>query len=219
VEARPVLEALVQQTPNDPALHQNLGNVYAMQSEPERAVQQYKAALQLSPTNNLMRESLAGFLSRNNKTEEAIAVLRQGLQIQPTASLYIALASIYVSHSNATEAVKVYHEGLQFKPDAPVMLNNLAWILATNPDDRVRDGAEAVRLAEKACTLSQYKQPGLIGTLAAAYAEAGRFSAAVTTAQKACDAASAAGNTALLKKNQELLELYRGGHAYREPSS
>ena len=56
----------------------------------------------------------------------------------------------------------------------------------------------------------------MVGTLAAAYAEAGRFDDAVATAQKACGLASESGQLELLKKNQELLELYRQRHPYRD---
>ena len=64
------------------------------------------------------------------------------------------------------------------------MLNNLAWILAASADPQVRNGPEAVLLAERACKLTDYKKPLLVGTLAAAYAEAGRFPEAVATARK-----------------------------------
>jgi peptidoglycan/LPS O-acetylase OafA/YrhL len=86
--------------------------------------------------------------------------------------------------------------------------NNLAWSLATNPDASHRNGSLAVKLAERACTLTHYKQTLMIGTLAAAYAEAGQFDNAISTAQKACQLASESGNQQLLQKNQELLALY-----------
>ena len=74
-------------------------------------------------------------------------------------------------------------------------------MLATSPDDGLRNGAEAVRLAERACELTHYGQPLFMGTLATAYAEAGRFPEAVTTAEKAEQLATAAGQTALAGKN------------------
>ena len=74
------------------------------------------------------------------------------------------------------EAVAQYQEALRLNPDLAGALNNLAWVLATCPDDQLRNGAEAVRLAERACELTHYREPLFIGTLAAAYAEAGRFS-------------------------------------------
>jgi hypothetical protein len=98
----------------------------------------------------------------------------------------------------------------------PETLNNLAWRLATSPDAKVRDGARAVQLAERACKLTSNKTTIYLGTLAATYAEAGRFDEAMATAQKACDLAAQHGETNLLQKNQKLLELYRQHQPYRE---
>ena len=90
-----------------------------------------------------------------------------------------------------------------------------AELLATAPDASVRNGPEAVRHAEEACRLTRYCATRLVGNLAAAYAEAGRFPEAIATAQKAC--ARAANNPALLERNRQLLELYRKGQPYHEP--
>jgi hypothetical protein len=108
---------------------------------------------------------------------------------------------------------------LDLQPQSPELLNNLAWILATCPEANVRDGAEAVRLAERACELTRFKRTLMIGTLAAAYAEAGRFADAASTAEKACALAAKSGNEALVGKNQELLHLYRAGRPYREAAN
>jgi two-component SAPR family response regulator len=96
------------------------------------------------------------------------------------------------------------------------VLNNLAWLLATCPDDVVRNGGEAVRLAEQACRLTAYKQVRTLGTLAAAYAEAGRFPEAVEMAQRAVGLAKAAGNRQLAAMGSQLLEVFRAGKPYRE---
>jgi Flp pilus assembly protein TadD len=84
------------------------------------------------------------------------------------------------------------------------------------PYPKLRDGARAVQLAERACNLTGFKQTAIVGTLGAAYAEAGRFTEAVATAEKACALAEKSGETELLKKNQELLGLYKEGKAYVE---
>ena len=96
-------------------------------------------------------------------------------------------------------------------------LNDLAWRLATHPLAAVRNGAEAVEHAERACELTQRQQPQLIGTLAAAYAEAGRFDDAVRAAENAITAASAAGLQEIVERNQFLLQLYRAGKPYHDP--
>ena len=71
-------------------------------------------------------------------------------------------------------------------------------------------------LAERACKLTEYKQPIMVGTLAAAYAEAGRFAEAVTMAEKAKTLAEQANQMELAAKNRALLELYRSGQPARD---
>jgi tetratricopeptide (TPR) repeat protein len=114
------------------------------------------------------------------------------------------------------EAVTVYKEGLGVYPLSFELLNNLAWLRATCADAATRNGTEAVFLAETACQLTSYERPVLIGTLAAAYAQAGRFEDAVNAAERARRLASAMGQDNVAKKNAELEELYRAGSAYVE---
>ena len=116
----------------------------------------------------------------------------------------------------AGEAIAHYREALKLKPGALMTLNNLAWVLATHPEADLRNGAEAVQLAEQACEHTSYKQTVFVGTLAAAYAEAGQFEKAVETAQKACDLALSLGQTNLLTKNRQLLRQFKNREPYRE---
>ena len=81
--------------------------------------------------------------------------------------------------------------------------------MATSEDAGIRNSAEAVTLAEQACKLTGYRKTIMVGTLAAAYAEAGRFDDAILAAQNACALAEKSGEQNLLQKNQELLKLYR----------
>jgi Flp pilus assembly protein TadD len=119
------------------------------------------------------------------------------------------IAASMCAQGDFTGAVAVYHQALQTHPDVPELLNNLAWLLATCPEAQTRDGVQAVRYAERACELTHYGATPLIGTLAAAYAEAGRFDDAIATAEHACDLAAKKGETNFLQRNQELLERYR----------
>jgi hypothetical protein len=90
--------------------------------------------------------------------------------------------------------------------------------LATHPRDEFRNGPEAVRLAERACAVTSRQQAFLIGTLAAAYAEAGRFTDAVKAAQEAQAKAAAAGQTEIAARNEQLLKLYQAQKPYRQPA-
>jgi spermidine synthase len=114
-------------------------------------------------------------------------------------------------------AIARYRRALEIDPYLVEALNNLAWLLATCPEASLRNGPEAAQLAERACQITEYHRTILVGTLGAAYAEAGRFPDAVATAQKACELASIFKEEPLLAKNRELLELYRAGQPYHEP--
>jgi len=91
-----------------------------------------------------------------------------------------------------------------------------AWRRASNPDSGIRDGQEAVRLAEQACDLTGHKRPLFVGTLSAAYAEAGRFDEAVETAARAEALARAAGNETLADRDKNLAELFRSRQPFHE---
>jgi hypothetical protein len=100
--------------------------------------------------------------------------------------------------------------------DTAIALNDLAWTLATSPNPGNRDGGLAVELAQRACEQTHYQTPIMLGTLAAAYAEAGRFEEAISTAQKACALASELGDHGQLYKNQQLLLFYRAHQPYHQ---
>jgi Flp pilus assembly protein TadD len=115
------------------------------------------------------------------------------------------------------EAVEQTRLALVARPDMPEAMSNLAWLLATAADGSLRNGTEAVQLAEQACRLTSYRQPRMIGALAAAYAEAGRFDKAVAMARKAIELARAAGDAQFAGMNEQLLKLYQTGRPYHEP--
>ena len=106
---------------------------------------------------------------------------------------------------------------MRLKPDFAEAHNNLAWLRATDPEARNRNGTEAVRLAKQAVLLKD-TNPNCLDTLAAAYAEIGQFSHAVSNAESALELARASGNVALVKGLETRLTLYRGGRSFhREP--
>ena len=131
----------------------------------------------------------------------------------------LGLVSVLPHLGKTTEAVNQLKAAEQTCPDTSEMLNNLAWTLASSEEPELRDGVQAIKYAERACELTHYRETMTVGTLAAAYAEAGRFDEAVATAQKACALASESGQQELLKKNQELLELYRQHRPFHQTAN
>ena len=105
---------------------------------------------------------------------------------------------------------------LQSRRDDVALLNETAWLLATNPNESIRNGTEAVELAQRAVRMSAVQQPAILGTLAAAYAETGRFTDAVQIAQQALALAFAENKVALADALRAQLKLYRFGLPYRE---
>lgn len=163
------------------------------------------------------------------RVARCLAQLRQPQELQAAAAvimgvppvdprLVAALAVQWQAIGKPAEAVACYAAGLAVLPDSAELHNNFAWLLATFPDVSIRDGGRAVVSAEKACQLTGSRQPFFLGTLAAAYAEAGRFSEAITTAEKAIALATAAGQPQIAARNAELLERYRAGKPYHEPA-
>ena len=134
-----------------------------------------------------------------------------------TAHLGLAVALPHLG--KAQEAASHLQSAMEFCPNTPEALNNVAWTLAANADIGLRDGPRAVQFAKRACELTSYRETVAVGTLAAAYAEAGKFDDAIATAQKACALASERGQTELLQRNQELLDLYRRHQPYHEAAS
>jgi hypothetical protein len=96
------------------------------------------------------------------------------------------------------------------------MLDELAWLFATYADSKSRDGAEAVRLAEHACALTKRKIPALLDTLAAAYAEAGDFSRAISVGEEALKKAGSAGDGDAARLSESILQTLRQNRPYRQ---
>jgi tetratricopeptide (TPR) repeat protein len=184
------------------------------------AMVHYRIAMNSNPTIKEAFYRLGGRLVQMGKWAEAEQVYSRLLKYLPNdLAGHLGLAVALPHLGRKTEAIGHLKAVLQQDPDDPGVLNNLAWTLATDSDAGLRDGREAVRLAEQACELTHYQKTICIGTLAAAYAEAGRFDDAMATAEKACALAAATGEQDLLQKNQELLARYRNHQPYHEVAS
>ncbi|HZR20618.1 MAG TPA: fused MFS/spermidine synthase [Verrucomicrobiae bacterium] len=129
-----------------------------------------------------------------------------------------ARATLDPKRAKAALIIARWRKELASNPESPVILNNLACLLATAPDPQLRSGAEAVKLAEKACALTRYHNGSALTTLAAAYAEAGRFDEAVAASEKACALATENGETALIAGNRQMLEYFRNKRPFHQPA-
>jgi tetratricopeptide (TPR) repeat protein len=90
------------------------------------------------------------------------------------------------------------------------LLNSLAWTMAVSTDAKLRDGPQAVLLAEQAVKLTHRKDDAILDTLAAAYAEAGRFEEAIRVQKEALSLSKG------ISSYSQRLKLYEAKTPYRE---
>ncbi len=214
-EALAHFQAAVRGAPDNADAHFNLALALNNKGDYAGAAAQYAEVCRLQPDDLEARRNLGTTLLVAGKTAEAAAQLQEVLRTKPDAPTHHRLALALDSQGQVGEAAGHYREAVRLSPDTPLYLNDLAWFLATNPKAELRDGAEAVRLAERARDLSGGKQALCWGTLDAAYAEAGRFTDALAAAAKARDLAQAAGQTDIAHQAEERMALYREGKQYR----
>jgi protein O-mannosyl-transferase len=216
-EAIGPLDKALRQRPDDDLAHTAMGRTLLALGRTSDAGEHFSKAIQLAPGSLEPRFLLGMVLIQNSRPAEAEAQFRELTRLQPSlASAQLELANALDAQGKSVEAIGRYREALRLDPNLVEALNNLAWLLATHPQSEIRNGAEAVTLAERACELGADKVPVLIGTLAAAYAEAGRFDDAAKVARKAHDLAASLGDMKLAEQNQKLEELFKSGKAFRQ---
>jgi tetratricopeptide (TPR) repeat protein len=214
-----LFEYMIPELGNNPGradIHWRLGWVYAHQGKTQEAVEQYQTSLRIQPAPGPYL-AFAELLEKCGDREGALTNYLGLLELGHHAAAYTKAGDLLSALGRTGPAIGEYRRALLVFPNLVPVLNNLAWILATDREEVNRNGAEAVRLAERACTLTDRQIPVLVGTLAAAYAEAGRFREAIETAQQARALAQAAGQPEVAERNRQLLELYQSGQAYRQP--
>ena len=164
------------------------------------------------PTDAEAHINLGNALLKKGNVDEAIVHYQKALQIKPDyAEAHNNLGNTLLKMGNVDEAITHYQKALQINPDHVQTQNNLAWVLATCPQASLRNGNKAVELAQRANQLTGNRNPVVLGTLAAAYAEAGRFPEAVETALRALELAEMQSNTALANVIRSQLKLYQVG--------
>ena len=198
----------------------NLGNALFESGKVPDAIEQYEQTLRIRPDYAKPHNNIGIALASQGRVAEAIAEFAAALRIEPDyAEAHYNLGLAMASQGRISEAIAQYRETLRLKPDWPPALSRLAWILATDRNASLRNGAEAVQSAERLCEITGHRQADALDALAAAYAEVGRFNDAIQVAQKAVELANAAEHRDLAGHIQERLKLYQAGSPYREGSA
>jgi superkiller protein 3 len=192
--------------------HINLGTDLLKKGSVDEAIAHFQNALQINPDNTEAHNGLGSALLQKGSVDEAITHFQKALQIKPNnAEAHYNLGNILLKKGSVDEAIVHYQTALQLKPNNLAAQNSLAWVLAIAPQASLRNGRQAVELAQQANQLAGGENPIILRTLAAAYAEAGRFPEAVATAQRALQLAETQSNTALASAIRSQLELYQAG--------
>jgi Flp pilus assembly protein TadD len=195
-----------------------LAGILGKQGKLTEARTQYEATLKSDGENADAHFGLGLLMMQTGKLEEAVNEFRQLLRLRSDAQAHYNLALILSLQGNSGEALEHYRAAVRLQPSWPAALNDLAWVLATDPKPEHRNGAEAIELARKACELSEHKEPRYLGTLDACYAEAGRFDEAIATAKETETLASHCGQKDIAAAAAARRKLYESKQPYHQDS-
>jgi tetratricopeptide (TPR) repeat protein len=214
-KADSLFERSLKSNPDNSEAHMNFGYALVLQRNYPAAEAEYLAALKMSPHEPSANKMYARLLELEGRNREALRHFEISVGINPDPDTYLEMATLDYAVGNWGRVVNDLQHVLALKPGPATeatALNNLAWVLATCPDSSVRNGSQAIGYATQACRLTDFKQYGMLNTLAAAYAETGQFSDAITMAERALKMEIAAGDTKSAEATRQLLARYKAGH-------
>ncbi len=216
-EARGFFEKAIELDPRSDEAYFQLGVISRRQGDLREAEKMFHRSLDFHPDNPNVYNNLGVTLLEQQKFREAVEALNKALEIYPehiNARYNLGLALWRLGKT--ASAVQEYRNVLSVKPDWATAANSLAWVLATDKNDEIRNGAEAIRWARIACEGAGRKNPEYLDTLAAAYAEAGHFQEATRTARECLTLARSAGDTDLAEELEKKLHFYESGKVFAE---
>ena len=181
------------------------------------AIDVAREALAVSPFDAEMHHLLGAALMRRGNFTNAFNQLSYSVLLKPNgeealSNLHRALLGLI----NSSAASKLLHQVASTIPESSAALDDLAWVFATHPSEDLRDGQEAVRLAEHACALTKRTDPILLATLATAYAETGNFSEAINTIQESLSKARSSSNKDAIALDEKLLSFFQSNTPIRQ---
>jgi protein O-mannosyl-transferase len=192
----------------------NLGDAFLAKGDLDGAITHYLSGLSFSPDHFEAQYNLANALLQKGQVEDAIVHYHKVLELLPqSADAHTNLGSALLRQGQSAEAIAEYRKALAVAPDNLAAQSNLAWLLATSSDPSLRNGPEAVSIAERLDRLTGGNRPLVLRILAAAYAEAGRFNEAVEAAERALQSPDSATLTSTLRRE---IALYQSGSSYHK---
>lgn len=196
----------------------NLGNSFLSQGDRGEAVRQFRLALRDHPLPVSARETLVGNLVIAGGTLAAFEECSSLLHVRPESwGCHYLVAEVQLSRRNRALALQHYRRALIGWPEDVEILTKAAWLLATSPEAELRDGSQAIRLAERAVRLDARHSPEVLETLAAAFAEAGEVRKAIPRAWEAYDRAMAENRLLLAAQIRGRIRQLEASGVYRQP--
>jgi protein O-mannosyl-transferase len=207
----------VEKRPNNPRARVSYGIDLQAAGRLADAERELREAVRLKDTSAAAHANLGPILCATGRFNECIVHLNRALELDPDYTpAHANLAEAYGASGKRALAAEHFALALNATPDKPFLLNRLAWLLATSPEDAVRNGPRAVELAERAVALTGHRDIMSLETLSAAYAEVGRFEDALTTGREALALAERQNDDAAATTLARRLQLFELRQKYRE---
>jgi tetratricopeptide (TPR) repeat protein len=203
--------------PDDANLHMSVADLLLSLEKPTEAAAAARKAVELAPDSMALRYALGSLLYIAGDLDGAEREWTEILRTFPDhIRSRMGVVTVLMKRKDYAGVDRVLRAGLEHRPNSAELLNSLAWVLCTCPEDGNRKGEEAVRLAEKANLLSGRTNASYLDTLAAAFAEVGRFDDARKTADEAIRQAQIAGRADLVQSSGQRKAFYERNKPYRE---
>ena len=196
----------------------NLAKILVDEGKLDEAIPLYERALRASPKLAELHYNLGVTYRDVGRLEEAIRQLRAANELNPRlAEAYLELGKTLAKAHRYGEAIETFRRGLEVEPRHMIMGNEMAWLMATVPEARLRNAPQAIQIGERLAELTSRQEPKPLDTLAAAYADAGRFDDAVATAREALARAGALNQSNLVAAISIRLKNYEAREPYYTP--
>jgi tetratricopeptide (TPR) repeat protein len=210
------LDEAIRLDPRHAMAFNNRGVARRSRKEYDKAIADYSEAIRLDSRLAWAYNDRGLAWTAKNEHDKAVADHSEAIRLDPKlASAFSNRANTWAVKKEYDKAITDHSEAIKIDPRLAGAYNNRAWLRATCPEAKYRDGKAAVDDAMKACEMTGRKAASHLGTLAAAYAERGDFPRAVETQAKAQRLYKDEGD---LKRGRERTALYKAGKAYREPA-
>jgi Flp pilus assembly protein TadD len=205
----------VEVSPRSSVAHVNYADALAAAGIPQGAVSEYLRGLELNPRDWIATHHLADILAQNGHRDRAVALYQRTLELKPDLGVvYPKLAHLLILTGRPHEAVPMLRDWVQKNPGDLEAALFLADLLCTYPDETIRDGEEAERLARRVSDSRRGVDGGVLLVLASALAEMGRFEESIAVAEEAVALANEEEDHRLVSELQHRLELFRLGKPY-----